>query len=141
MLVVPASLYLIVLAARVRCDPAYAWAGVSAALRGALLARFGYPRRRLGEDVVLSGITAAAHSVPGVVSFSVTAVTLIPTTATASQIEAATAMLPPPPPGGCLALPGPAQDGAQEGGPPAAAAVAFLSDAMPDTLILQQEMT
>ena len=144
-LVVPASLYLIVLAARVRCDPAYAWAGVSAALRGALLARFGYPRRRLGEDVVLSEITAAAHSVPGVVSFSATAVTLIPTTATASQIEAATAMLPPPPAGGRLALPCPAQDGTQDGtqdgSPPAAAAVAFLSDAMPDTLILQQEMT
>ena len=135
--VVPATLYLIVLAARVRRDPAYAWDDVSAALQSALFAGFGYPCRQLGEDVVLSDITAIAHSVAGVLSFSVTAITLIPTTATASEIEAMTATLPAPPPGGCLALPTAAQAGSE----PAAAAVAFLSGAMPDTLILQQEMT
>ena len=135
--VVPATLYLIVLAARVRRDPAYAWDAVSAALRSALFAGFGYPCRQLGQDVILSDITAIAHSVAGVLSFSVTAITLIPTTATASEIEAMTATLPSPPPGGCLPLPA----GAQAGSGPAAAAVAFLSAAMPDTLILQQEMT
>ena len=34
---------------------------------------------------MISEIIAVAHSVPGVESFSVTAVTLIPTTATASD--------------------------------------------------------
>jgi predicted phage baseplate assembly protein len=136
-LVVPAGLYLIVLAARVRRDPADAWPDVSAALQNALFARLGYPCRRLGEDVVLSDITAIAHTVAGVLSFSVTAITLIPTTATASEIQAATANLPPPPADGCLPLP----TAAQAGSGPAPAAVAFLSDAMPDTLVLQQEKT
>ena len=135
-LVVPATLYLIVLAARVRCDPAYAWSDVSGALQSALFAAFGYSRRQLGEDVVLSDITAIAHSVAGVLSFTVTGITPILSTATASEIQAGTAALPPPPAGGCLALPA----AAQAGGEPAAAAVAFLSDAMPDTLVLQQEM-
>jgi predicted phage baseplate assembly protein len=135
-LVVPATLYLIVLVARVRCDPAYAWPDVSAALRSALFAAFGYPRRQLGEDVIVSDITAVAHSVPGVVSFTVTAITLIVSTATASQIQAATTDLRPPR-DGRLPLPVPEQTGTA----PPASAVAFLSDAMPDTLILQQEMT
>ena len=104
-LVVLATLYLIVLAARVRCDPAYAWSDVSGALQSALFAAFGYPRRQLGEDVVLSDITAIAHSVAGVLSFTVTGITPILSTATASEIQAGTAALPPPPAGGCLALP------------------------------------
>ncbi len=136
-LVVPATLYLIVLAARVRRDPAYAWPDVSAALQSALFAAFGYPRRQLGEDVILSDITAIAHSVAGVLSFTVTAITLIPSTATASEIQAKTGNLPPPPADGRLPLPAVAQAGSE----PPAAAVAFLSDAMPDTLVLQQEMT
>jgi hypothetical protein len=125
----PAALYLIVLAARVRIDPAYAWTDVAAAVQSALFAGFGYPCRQLGQDVVFSDITAIAHSVAGVLSFSVTAITLIPTTASASDIAAATATLPPPA-GDRLTLPAPAQ-----------AAVAFLASAMPDTVILQQEMT
>jgi predicted phage baseplate assembly protein len=145
-LVVPATLYLIVLAAQVRCDRADAWPDVSAALQSALFAAFGYPCRQLGEDVVLSDITAIAHTVAGVVSFTVTAITLIPSTATASQIQNATAGLVQD------ATPGPRRPrhvpgrlrlraAAQAGGAPPAAAVAFLYDAMPDTLVLQQEMT
>ena len=41
-LVLPASLYLIVLAARVRSDPALDWTDISAALQAALFAAFGY---------------------------------------------------------------------------------------------------
>ncbi len=129
--VLPASLYLIVLAARVRCDPALDWTDISAALQAALFGAFDYSQRQLGRDVVLSEIIAVAHSVPGVESFSVTAATLVPTTAMAGEIQALTARLPAPPASGCLPLPAPA-------GQPPAAAVAYLSDAVTDTLILQQ---
>ena len=130
--VLPASLYLIVLAASVRCDPALDWTDVSAALQTALFGAFGYSQRQLGQDVVISEIIAVAHSVPGIESFSVTAITLIPTNATASTIADSTANLPAPKPGQvCLPLP------AQTGQPPAEA-VAYLSDAVTDTLILQQ---
>ena len=62
-----------------------------------------------------------------------TAITLLSTTATASDIYALTSHeLPQPPASGCLTPPGPAP------GEPHAAAVAFLPDGVTDTLILQQ---
>jgi hypothetical protein len=129
----PASLYLIVLAASVRCDQALDWADVSGALQAAIFGAFGYGPRQLGQDVVISEIIAVAHSVPGVESFSVTAATLVSTTATASELKALTAELPAPPASGRLPLPvSPEADGLT------AAAVAYFSDAMTDTLILQQ---
>ncbi len=130
--VLPARLYLIVLAARVRSDPALQWADVYAALQAALFGAFSYGQRQLGADLVISDVIAVAHSVPGVESFSVTAITLVPTTANASEIQALTARLPAPPASGRLRLPSPAP------GQPQAAAVAYLSDAMTDTLLLQQ---
>ncbi len=134
-LVLPARLYLIVLAARIRRDPALDWADVSAAVRAALSGAFGYGSRQLGQDVVVSEVIAVAHSVAGVESFSVTAIALVPTTATASEIVALTSSLPVPPASGRLPLPPPDTAAADE---PAAAAVAYLSDVMNDTLILQE---
>ena len=128
----PARLYLIVLAAHVRCDPAVRWADVSGALQAAIFAAFGYGQRRLGEDVIISEFVAVAHSVPGVESFSVTAITLLSATATASDIYTLTRELPQPPASGRLTPPGPAP------GEPPAAAVAFLPGGVTDTLILQQ---
>ena len=104
------------LAASVRCDPALDWTDVSAALQAALFGAFGYSQRQLGQDVVLSEIIAVAHSVPGVESFSVTAITLIPTTATASTIADSTANLPAPKPGGCLPLPARGRRATSRGG-------------------------
>jgi predicted phage baseplate assembly protein len=123
--VVPARLYLIVLAARVRRDATFDWTAVSAGLQAALFAAFGYGQRGLDQDLVISEVIAVAHSVPGVESMSVIAATLIPTTATAAEIDALTSELPPPPANGRLAL-------------PVGGAVSFLSPAMSDTLILQQ---
>ena len=134
-LVLPARLYLIVLTARIRRDPALDWAGVSAAVRGALSGAFGYGSRQLGQDVIVSEIIAVGHSVPGVESFSVRAIALVPTTATASEIVELTSRLPAPPASGRLPLPPPETAAADE---PPAAAVAYLSDAMNDTLILQE---
>ena len=132
--VVPAPVYLIVLAARVRCDPDFDWAVVSTALRAALVGAFGYEQRQLGEGIVVSEIVAIAQPVPGVESFTVTGITLIPSAATASEIAARTAKLPGPPPAGRLPLP---SERAQ-GDTPAGEAVAYLSDTVTDTLILQR---
>jgi predicted phage baseplate assembly protein len=131
--VVPAPVYLIVLAARVRCDPEFDWAVVSVALRSALTGALGYQQRQLGEGIVLSEIVAVAQSVPGVESFTVTGITLIPSAATASKIAALTAKLPAPPPGGRLPLPRQRRQGHKPGGE----AVAYLSDTVTDALILQ----
>jgi len=135
--VLPARLYVLVLAARIRSDPALDWADVSGGVRAALVGAFGYARRRLGQDLVISEITAVAHSVPGVESFAVTGLQLIPSTATASDIERLTARLPAPPASGRLTLPRQAAAGQAAPGL-RAAAVAYLSDAMTDTLILQR---
>jgi predicted phage baseplate assembly protein len=132
--VVPARVYLIVLAARVRCARGFDWATVSAALRAALVGAFGYEQRQLGEDIVPSEIVAVAHSVPGVESFTVTAITLIPAGAAASDISKQTAHLSAPPHGSRLPLPKP---GAQGDTPPGEA-VAYLSGTVTDTLILQR---
>jgi predicted phage baseplate assembly protein len=131
--VVPAPVYLIVLAARVRCDPAFDWAVVSAALRSALTGAFGYEQRQLGEGIILSEIVAVAQSVPGVESFTVTGITLIRSNATAGEIATLTAKLPGPPPGGRLPLP---KEHAQGDTPPGEA-VACLSNTVTDALILQ----
>ncbi|MDQ6947339.1 MAG: hypothetical protein M3256_13985 [Actinomycetota bacterium] len=131
--VLPASLYLIVVAATVRGDPAFEWTGVSAALHAALFEAFDYRQRHLAEDVVISQIVAVAHDVDGVVSFKVTGITLVPTTATASEIQKLTASLPAPPPSGIVELPPPTT-----GVGPVGASVAYLSGAMTETLILQQ---
>jgi predicted phage baseplate assembly protein len=132
--VVPAPIYLIVLAARVRCAPDCDWATVSDELRSALTSAFGYDQRRLGENIVLSEIVAVAHSVPGVESFTVTGITLISSAATAKDIAGRTAKLPAPPPGGRLTLP--KERG--QGNTPPGEAVAYLSDTVTDTLILQR---
>jgi predicted phage baseplate assembly protein len=136
----PARLFLIVLGAQVHCDPALSWTDISAGLRAALLGAFGYPARQLSADVVISEVVAVAHGVPGVESFSVTAITLVPTDATAGDIQALTSDLPPPPAAGRLPLPAPGPGPVATGGQAPAEAVAFLSDAMTDTLILQQVM-
>jgi predicted phage baseplate assembly protein len=128
-----ADLYLIVIAATVRSDPRVEWSTVSVAVRAALNSAFGYRQRRLDQDVAISDIVAVGHSVAGVDSFTVTAVTLIPTTATAQKIADLTENLPPPPASGRLALPG----GAGLRGP-RPAAVAFVSATAADTVILQQ---
>jgi predicted phage baseplate assembly protein len=135
-LVVPAPLYLIVLAARVRCAVDFDWAGVAAALRAALTGAFGYGQRGLGQGIVVSEIVAVAHTVAGVESFAVTGLTLIPSAATPSDISEQTANLPAPPASGRVPLPTAAVD--PHAATPPGEAVAYLSGAVSDTLILQR---
>jgi predicted phage baseplate assembly protein len=139
--VVPADLWLIVLQAAVVRDPLVDWDTTADAVRGALLSAFGYASRGLGQDVALSDLIAAAHSVPSVLSFAVEALALVPATVApgdlAQRLPQLLAAAPPP-----VLTP---QAAAREwgintaAGQPAPAAVAYLSAAAPDTLILREQ--
>jgi hypothetical protein len=61
------ALRLLVISAGVLIDPDYLWENVEPQVRGALLARFGFDRRELGQDAYLSEVMGAIQSVPGVV--------------------------------------------------------------------------
>ncbi|MES9991932.1 MAG: putative baseplate assembly protein [Candidatus Thiodiazotropha sp.] len=52
--------------ARVRIHEAYLWEKVEPAIRGALLDRFSFEGRELGEDLLLSGVIAVIQGVEGV---------------------------------------------------------------------------
>jgi hypothetical protein len=55
------------MSANVRVHPDYLWESVETKVRAALLERFGFYRRDLGQDALLSEAIAAAQSVEGVV--------------------------------------------------------------------------
>jgi Baseplate J-like protein len=55
------------MSAGVRVDPDYLWESVEPKIRAALLSRFGFDRRGLGQDALLSEAVAAAQSIEGVV--------------------------------------------------------------------------
>ena len=61
------ALRLLVVSADVLIDPDYLWENVEPQVRGALLARFSFDRRGLGQDAYLSEVMGAIQSVPGVV--------------------------------------------------------------------------
>jgi predicted phage baseplate assembly protein len=91
--VVPAELYLIVLTATVRHDPAVAWDTVEPAVRAALIQTLSYNNRQLGQDVMLATLRAAGHTVLGVQAFEPTGLALVPASATPSQLASAIAAL------------------------------------------------
>ncbi|MBA3240145.1 MAG: putative baseplate assembly protein [Acidobacteria bacterium] len=59
-------LKLLFVAAKVRVQPDYLWESVEPKIRAAMLERFGFNRRDLGQDVVLSEVTATVQSIEGV---------------------------------------------------------------------------
>lgn len=61
----------LVMSARVRVKADHRWESVEAALRGALLGRFGFERVDLAEDLLVSDAIVAAHGVEGVDSVDV----------------------------------------------------------------------
>ena len=134
--VVPASLYLIALTATVVRDPLVSWDATVAAVQAALVTSFGYAQRDLGQDVAVSDLLAAAHAAPGVLSVTVTGLALIPAAASAAALSTTlpTLLGAPVPPVATLATV-PAQ---WDVPPPTGAAVAYMSDAAPGTLILSE---
>lgn len=141
--VLAASVYMIVLAATVTPAPGANWDAVADAVRGALGQAFAYADRALAQPVALGDLIAAAHSVPSVVAFDVTALALVPSTADATSLTTALPTLlkhAPVQPG--LTIAQGAADWAADSAPPTAGTqipdgIGFISPAVPDTLLLQ----
>lgn len=60
------ELVVLIISANVRIHPDYVWEKIEPQLRAALLHRFGFERRRLGEDALLSAAVAAMQAIEGV---------------------------------------------------------------------------
>jgi predicted phage baseplate assembly protein len=78
---------LLVVAAKVALAPGYAWDTVEPRLRAALLARFGFAGRDLGQPAHLSEALAAAQAVPGVDHVDVDVFTGVPGDITPAGLE------------------------------------------------------
>ncbi|MGW5472341.1 putative baseplate assembly protein [Streptomyces chartreusis] len=128
------ELSLIVIDATVVIDPDHSWDLVERRLRAALLERFGFDARELGEDVVLSRIVAAAQAVPGVVTTDVTALGLIPGDLTPGRLATLANELKRPPPERISV----AEARRDRTGRLVAAGLAVLSPEIPETLILKE---
>ncbi|MFE4748969.1 putative baseplate assembly protein [Streptomyces mirabilis] len=128
------ELSLIVVAADVVVDPDHRWDLVERRLRAALLERFGFAVRELGEDVVLSRIVAAAQAVPGVVRADVTTLGLIPGDLTPSRLATLAKQL-----AGSPQARIPVEEAHRDkSGRLVPAGLAVLSLDVPDTLILKE---
>ncbi|QHC25866.1 putative baseplate assembly protein [Streptomyces sp. GS7] len=77
---------LLLLVARVKVAPDYAWPLVEPRVRQALLAQLGYDGRELGQPAELSEVLAAAQSVPGVDYVEVDAFTGVPASVTPAEL-------------------------------------------------------
>jgi predicted phage baseplate assembly protein len=66
LMVAERELLLVLLKARIKVEPDYLWALVEPKVRFALLDAFGFDRRALGQDMLLSEVIAAIQGVPGV---------------------------------------------------------------------------
>jgi hypothetical protein len=140
--VVPARLWMILLAAAVTHEARTDWSALAGAVRAALLAAFAYAGRELGADVRTGDLAAAALAVPGVLDFTVTALALAPTSAMATQLaKLLPVMLAPAgvPSRTSFVTAARAWDG-QAPGPDAADSIAFLSPLVPDTLLLTERL-
>jgi hypothetical protein len=91
--VAPAELALIILGATVAHDPGVDWSVVESAVRAALLDAFGYSRRALAQDVLVSALSAAAHSVGAVRSFTVDSLAVVASSAAPSTLAGLAAPL------------------------------------------------
>lgn len=140
-LVSPADLLMAVLHVRIIHSPQRTWPAVAADARTALLDALSYDRRGLDEDIVISRLVAAVHTVAGVLSCTIAGLTFVSADSTAADIGAVAAALAAPVParvvigdddryGSATAAPDPAIA-------PRPARLAYLSSAVPDTLVLE----
>ena len=98
-------LKLMVVSANVRIDPDYIWESVEPKIRAAMLERFSFNQRALGQDVVLSEVIGTIQSIEGVVYVDVdtlddvqedvTAETLVEISESAPTRTSASRLIPP----------------------------------------------
>jgi predicted phage baseplate assembly protein len=133
------ELVLLVVAASVRVEPDRRWELVEPDVRAALLDRFGFDRRDLGQDVVLGEVIGAVQAVPGVAWVTVEALATVPEGITPADLAALAGTLSQaPPPRIPMALARPRPDADQPPLPLLPAQLAVLSPKVPDTLILKE---
>lgn len=135
--VVVSPVQLLVIAARITIvhEASRSWDSVSSAVRKQLLAVFGYEHRSPGESVYVSWLVQAAHRAAGVVSCAVTGLTLVSSETTATELTGLPAALAPPVPPVIAVDSG--DRSVELGSDLAPAQLAYLSDALPDLLILE----
>ncbi len=119
---VPAAISLIVLVAEIRHDPNILWDDVEPAVRAELTDSYGYDQRGIDEAVILSDLIAVIHRVDGVLSCAITQIGLIPYTIDPAALAAFSPQPPPNDGTGLIPVTG----------------VAYLSDSVAETLILQE---
>jgi predicted phage baseplate assembly protein len=91
------ELVLLVISAGVEVDPDYRFSDVEPKVRAALLDRFGFDRRELGQSVYLSEVQSVAQKVRGVVSVDVDVLAGVPETITPAALARLGRRLKPPP--------------------------------------------
>lgn len=93
------DLVLLLISARVRVDADHLWQLVEPNIRATLQTIFGFDRRQLGQDVLLSEIIGAIQAVPGVVYVDVDVLHGVPEHVTPAGLRnLADQLVPPPPP-------------------------------------------
>jgi predicted phage baseplate assembly protein len=128
------ELVLLVIGAGIEVDPDYRFSDVEPKVRAALLERFGFDRRELGQSVYLSEVQSAVQKVRGVVSVDVDVLGHVAETITPADLATLGDKLKP-------ADRVPAELAHLDKGPPPVirpAQLALLSPAIPDTLILHE---
>jgi hypothetical protein len=133
------ELAFIVLSAKVRILPDYLWEAVEPKIRQKLLFEFGFNRRELGKDVLLSEVITAIQSVEGVDYVDVDVFDSIPETISAipDALEKKLKNLA----GAATEAPAPRisiKMARIEGGAIKPAQIAYLTPVVPDTLILKE---
>ena len=149
---------LIALSANIRLTEGYQWESVEPTLRAALLDRFGFERRDLGQDVLLSEILSAAQAVRGVAYVDVDALAPLTQDQLLANIPTLSAGAQPTPPPTGTVSPGPVLVKVATTAPPARlrvemdridpqattpetrlrpAQIAYLSPDVPDSLVLK----
>jgi len=79
-------LKLLVISANVKIHPDYIWESVEPKIRTALLDRFSFNQRQLGQDVVLSEVIATIQAIPGVVYVDVDTLDDVPENISAEDL-------------------------------------------------------
>lgn len=131
--VVPAAIMLIVLVAQIQCDPDFTWDTVEPAVRAELLDAYSYAVRGIDDDIIISDVIAVIHRVDGVVSCTITGMGLVPYDASPDQLATFT---PSAPDTGQVRVASGTSIKITNGQIPVTG-VAYLSDTVADTLILQ----
>ncbi len=134
--VIPAAVNLIVLAAEIHHDPAINWDTVDHDVRKELTDAYGYDRRGLNEEIVISDLIAVIHRVEAVRSVRITGLGLIGANAEPNGVAS---FVPGPPDTSIPVVGGPTPTIPVTDGRIQITGVAYITDTVADTVILAEQ--